>query len=56
MFVDEVAEVVTILIIPEGGKKLTLVLHIKNKIFETDKCVQNAGEDCNEVKLSLEKT
>ncbi|MCO5569111.1 hypothetical protein L7F22_022818 [Adiantum nelumboides] len=42
--------------IVEGGKKVPPILHIKDKIFEADKYVQDMDEMYKEVKIALEKT
>ncbi|MCO5593692.1 hypothetical protein L7F22_047709 [Adiantum nelumboides] len=42
--------------IAEGGKKVPLILHTKDKIFEADKYVQDMDEMYKKVKVALEKT
>ncbi|MCO5576324.1 hypothetical protein L7F22_030133 [Adiantum nelumboides] len=42
--------------IVEGGKKIPPILQTKDKIFETDKYVQNTDEAYRKIKLVLEKT
>ncbi|MCO5578132.1 hypothetical protein L7F22_031970 [Adiantum nelumboides] len=42
--------------IVEGGKKVPPILHTKDKIFETDKYVQDMDEMYKKVKVALEKT
>ncbi|MCO5556776.1 hypothetical protein L7F22_010329 [Adiantum nelumboides] len=42
--------------IVKGGKKVPLILHTKDKIFEADKYVQDMDEMYKKVKVALEKT